>query len=312
MIIKFEPTTLCNATCVQCERVNKKTGKTWDWLEGVSWTLEEFKSVFTLDVLKDISKWEMSGTFGDPIMCKDVFEIVEYILENSESNIRISTNGSMRTPEWWWNFGVMGGERLNVTFAIDGTTQEEHEKNRRGVKLSRVLENMSEFSSTKAFTSAFIVQFKHTDLEEIKDFCFANGATDVSVSPAHRFGEIYEPDELESPFNAWKTLVKEDLDIFCRWKEKDEIYVSAWGTVFPCCDTADRINPKGNHPSKINIFNVDEEPWGEYRARLDELNLKTQGFEKVIKHELLERVHANLNNEVCKTYCKHNIRQVRN
>lgn len=309
MIIKFEPTSMCNAACVQCERVNRETGEVWEWLEGVSWTIDEFKKAFPLD---QIEKWEMSGTVGDPIMCKDIFEIVQHIIENSDAIVRISTNGSMRTPDWWWDFGVMGGDRLNVTFAIDGVTQEEHEKNRVGTKLSKVVENMEAFSMTKAHTSAFIVQFKHTDFETVKQFCLDHGATDVSFSPAHRFGPIYgEGGEVESPINAWKTLVTEDLDIYCRWKEKDEIYVSAWGTVFPCCDTADRVNPKTNHSTKINIFDVDEGPWLEYRSRLDELNLKKHDFYSIINHELLQSVYENLNNGICKTYCKHNIRKVR-
>ena len=73
-------------------------------------------------------------------MAKDIFEITEYIIENSDSKIHISTNGSMRTEEWWWNFGILGGERLTVTFAIDGHTQELHQRNRQGTNLKKVVE----------------------------------------------------------------------------------------------------------------------------------------------------------------------------
>ena len=39
------------------------------------------------------------------MMCKDIFEICEYIINESKTKIVINTNGSIRDEFWWTHLG---------------------------------------------------------------------------------------------------------------------------------------------------------------------------------------------------------------
>lgn len=47
-----------------------------------------------------ISGFYFCGTWGDPMMAKDIYEITEYVLENSNAGISINTNGGMRDEDF--------------------------------------------------------------------------------------------------------------------------------------------------------------------------------------------------------------------
>lgn len=124
-------------------------------------------------------------------MNKDIFEIVQYILECSSSvKVHINTNGSMRDPDWWWDFGVMGGERLQVVFDVDGIDQEMHARYRRKTSLAKIKENVEAFAATKAIATPMTIVFKHNvdHLEEINQMCKQWGMTGKHICvPSNRF-----------------------------------------------------------------------------------------------------------------------------
>jgi molybdenum cofactor biosynthesis enzyme MoaA len=133
--------------------------------------------------------FEICGTWGDPIMSKDIGKITKYIMDNSQAEVHINTNGGMRTPSWWEDLGNYCGKRLTVYFDVDGTTNEMHQKYRRGVDLQTVLDNMEALSSTKANTKAFTILFKHNQdyVHDIKDMCMMYGAEFVHIIKSDRF-----------------------------------------------------------------------------------------------------------------------------
>ena len=161
-------TNFCNAGCPQCHRTNPNGLNTVDWLPLTSWSLDDFKRAFP--TFKNINIIEFCGIWGDPIMAKDIFEICKYIIDNSDCKIEILTNGSIRDKTWWWNLGVMCGNRLEVIFDIDGITQEMHQQYRRKTNLQKILNNMETLTSTFAKAKTFTVVFKHNEdyIEEIE------------------------------------------------------------------------------------------------------------------------------------------------
>lgn len=183
----LDVSTYCNAACPQCHRTNPKGLDKVDWLPLLQWDLETFKKVFP--VPSRYPRYEFCGTWGDPIMNKDILEIVKYIAENSNSKIIIDTNGSLRDESFWWNLGVAGGENLIVYFAVDGSTQEMHEKYRRKTDLSKILSNISELGATRAKARVVTVVFNHNehDVKNITELVFANGATAHLWYPSDRF-----------------------------------------------------------------------------------------------------------------------------
>lgn len=153
--------TYCNAACPQCHRTGVSTGKKQNWLPLIQWSLECFKRRF--DDMKLIKEFEFCGTWGDPVMNKDLLEICRYIIENSNATIDISTNGSIRDEDWWWELGSICRERLRVVFAIDGINQEMHEKYRQNTDLEKIKKNAIMLSHTPAKIKIHTILFKHNE-----------------------------------------------------------------------------------------------------------------------------------------------------
>lgn len=162
--------TYCNAACPQCHRTNPRTLKKVDWLPLVQWSLKEFKTAFPVKTLESINNFNFCGTWGDPCMNKDILNICEYIINNSDSYIIINTNGSMRDNFWWTHLGYIIQDRGQVVFDIDGTTQEMHSHYRQKTNLKLILDNMKGYN-TYSDASVFTVVYKHNEdyLKEIHD-----------------------------------------------------------------------------------------------------------------------------------------------
>ena len=175
--VTWDITTYCNAGCPQCDRTNPEGLGKATWLPLVKWSFDQFKQAISPEDFKYIELCSFVGSWGDPIMNKDIFEIIEYCINNG-CKVNVETNGSIRDEEWWWNLGVMGGKNLQVRFDVDGIDQEMHAKYRRFTNLQKVLDNMQTFSQTKAVTASQTVVFKHNQeyLNQIEDLCRQNGS----------------------------------------------------------------------------------------------------------------------------------------
>jgi MoaA/NifB/PqqE/SkfB family radical SAM enzyme len=198
--------TYCNALCPQCHRTNPEGLTKADWLPLVQWSLEDFQRAFPISQIDHYDRFDICGTWGDPIMNKDIFEICKYILHESNSHIHIFTNGSIRDAEWWWDLGVLSRlnqERIKVTFDIDGISEEQHQKYRRNTSLKKVLDNMLSFTSAGATSSVFTVVFKHNqnDLYNIAMLCKDYGASSIGFAVSNRFHNPFKPTSYKFKYN---------------------------------------------------------------------------------------------------------------
>jgi MoaA/NifB/PqqE/SkfB family radical SAM enzyme len=159
-----EATTYCNAKCPQCQRTNRNGLGKADFVDLNSWSLDDFISYFNVEDLKHIRNIHFSGTHGDPGMCKDIAEIINYIFKSSEqTTVSMNSNGSTRDEDWWYELSKNSGKRLGLTFDVDGINQEMHEKYRRGTNLQKVLDNMHAAALGGARIKTFTVLFRHNE-----------------------------------------------------------------------------------------------------------------------------------------------------
>jgi len=189
--------TYCNAGCPQCHRTDPESGglRKTEWLPLIRWDLEEFKSAYTEELVKATAIWEICGTWGDPVMCKDMYEIAQYILTvNPYTILTIDSNGSIRPLSWWKKLGELsnlckGGGVIRVDFAIEGITQEMHSKYRKFTDLNKILANMKAFTDAGGEAKAFCVVHKHNQdyLQQIMDMCKAYGAYGIDYVENNRF-----------------------------------------------------------------------------------------------------------------------------
>lgn len=263
--LDMELTTFCNARCPQCSRtdefnnLNKKK-----WLPLTQISISKFKKWLPPEDISHIRNFHFSGTYGDPGMCKDLYKIVCYIIDNSTTTtISINTNGGMRNTDFWWDIGAKGQDRIKIIFDVDGINQEMHEFYRRGVELSRVLDNMSAVLQTPATVSVLTILFKHNEeyLEQIQDMCRNMGVKNFDSVEANNFrnGPIYKFNDEQGQEVKLEQITRKDREqglerlsrrirdhrhapsikeytkINCLAIKEKNLKIHASGLVAPCC-----------------------------------------------------------------------------
>ena len=216
--VTMDISTYCNAGCPQCHRTSTDGLGKADWLPLIQWSLEKFKQAITPEDFPSIKRISFVGSWGDSIMNKDIFQIVEYITSHN-CFVDIETNGSIRDESWWWDLGVMAGEMLFVRFDVDGINQEMHSKYRRFTSLEKVLANMNMLSQTKARVGTQTVVFKHNQdyLKDILELCKENGSKSHTNVISDRF---YNKNSRDRKFFFTNEDGNEE---FLEWADNDDL-----------------------------------------------------------------------------------------
>lgn len=188
----IELSNFCNAACPFCPRYVDSTARVRPELQLNSITLEQFKKWFPLNFMKSVERILFCGTHGDPLMAKDVIEIIDYIQTSSpKCTIQMNTNGGMRSPEFFRALGkklVEHGTNHRVVFSIDGLKDTNH-LYRRNVKWEKLIENAIAFNSTGARGLWEYLIFEHNEhqLEEAKQLSEELGFYDIKFKKALGF-----------------------------------------------------------------------------------------------------------------------------
>jgi molybdenum cofactor biosynthesis enzyme MoaA len=182
--------TYCNAGCPQCHRTNPIGLDKVDWLPLTQWSINEFKQAFSIADMAKIRRFEICGTWGDPFMAKDIFEISKYIMENSNAWLQINTNGGMRDDEFWWEYGLLTRGRSQIIFDVEGINQEMHSHYRRKVDFEKLKSHIQNFTAAGGNAMAHIILFKHNEnyVQQIIDMCYNElGVQSHLVQASNRF-----------------------------------------------------------------------------------------------------------------------------
>jgi len=255
--IHLEITNNCQASCPQCQR-NIHGGLDNPLIKLSSWTLEQFKSIMTVDVLNQINNYYFCGNFGDPLLNNDLIEMIEYsVAVNPNLHIWIYTNGSLRSRDWWQQLAETLPKNHKVVFAIDGL-EDTHSLYRVGTNFNNIIENVRTFIASGGRAEWAFIRFKHNEhqVTEVRklasDLKFESfsikdsgrvffdstfpvydreGNTTRYLEPS-RYSEIKFIDR--NAVTNFRKIVDESV-IKCNSIEDLEIYIDANGQVFPCC-----------------------------------------------------------------------------
>ena len=197
IVVDVNITNLCNARCPQCQRTDRNGLGIVSALPLTTWSLNDFKKKFNVKCLEYISEVSFCGTWGDPLMAKDIEPIVHYIIDNSKANIMITTNGSIRTDKFYWDLGVYCGRRLSMVIDVDGIDEQMHQKYRRGTSLKKSLEALQSLSQTKAIPLSQSIIFKHNEdyKDQMKELALLHGS--------HFHQHVYSEREGFDDNNKW-------------------------------------------------------------------------------------------------------------
>ena len=245
-ILHFELTNKCNARCALCKRtvLDNDTPTQDPNLNLSEITLDNYKKIFYNNE-NNIIKILLCGNLGDPIIAKDIFEITEYslssVLNKTQGKFDVRTNGSLRTKEWWSEYGKLcRGVEPGVVFGIDGLKDTSHIY-RVNTSFEKVIENAAAFIEQGGVAIWQFIIFKHNvhQLENAKELAQKMGF--------HSFIS-FNNDRKEKINYVWKgknytlenfatntTKPHEDGKIQCLAHRNNMIYINSFGNVFPCC-----------------------------------------------------------------------------
>jgi MoaA/NifB/PqqE/SkfB family radical SAM enzyme len=261
--IHIELTDKCQASCPMCAR-NYSGGAERPFVGKNDISLDDFKSWFSPEFLKNIKNFYACGNYGDPIIAKDCLEIFQYVREHTDGRLSIHTNGSARTIKWWENLAKAMSGNHEVTFGIDGFA-ESHVLYRRGTDWNKIIENAKAFINAGGVATVDCLVFKHneTEIEEFTTEMLKIGFKSVNVKSTGRFYDMekfpvlsttgeteyyLEPverqeykkinflklNDISNNIKIWEDEVSSS-SISPKCIQKNEIYIDARGTVYPCC-----------------------------------------------------------------------------
>lgn len=256
--LHVELTTRCNARCPMCMRNYRGS----DYNSGyplTELTLDDFKRILTPKVLKRIQRVSFNGNLGDFGLARDAKPIVDYLIENRVRFIYISTNGSMRTPEWW---AELAHPSVTIGFDLDGLA-DTHHLYRQDTDWNHIIENAKRFIAAGGNAEWKFIPFPFNRHQEqdcralaeqlgfkrfdvVYDGRDSGPVFDRDGTFSHWIGEPYdhEPDlaGMRESHITWfdhRTVQNPrdvpEVRINCSHKWRREIYLAADGTVYPCC-----------------------------------------------------------------------------
>ena len=187
----IELSSKCNASCPGCPR-NVSGGYTLPWLDTNEWTLQQFQDTFDQEFLGKLKRVLMCGNFGDPGTCVDLFEIVKYIKEsNWNCEVRIHTNGGMRSPKFWGKLaGIMNPHKDMTIWSIDGLEDTNHIY-RKKVKWNKLIANVKAYNAAGGPSTWEYLVFGHNQhqVQEAKQLSEKMGFVNFFYKKAFGFTE---------------------------------------------------------------------------------------------------------------------------
>ena len=255
--IHLEITNNCQASCPMCKR-NHHGVLDNPLIKINNWSLDQFKNTINQTVLEQIDALYFCGNFGDPLLNNELIEMIEYVVSsNPLIEVRLHTNGRLRNTQWWDRLAKAMPVNHVVIFAIDGLA-DTHSIYRIGTDYNQILRNASTFIQSGGIAEWAFIRFKHNEhqVEIAKNTATEMGFQKFTMKDSSRFvldnkfpvltpagdvGYYLEP-AVESKIvfidrkviDNYKEII-ESSTIDCYAQKNKEIYIDAYGNLFPCC-----------------------------------------------------------------------------
>lgn len=311
--LHIELTTNCQASCPMCSR-NYHGGIENPNIKVQNIDLLTFKDSFSVEFIQQIETISLCGNFGDPILCKDLLEIVEYIkTSNNQIRLDIHTNGSARSTEWWERLAKVMPDNHLVHFAIDGL-EDTHSLYRIGTDFNRIIDNAKTFINHNGKARWVFITFKHNEhqLSAAREMAKTLHFDSFHEKQSARFignpwFDVYDKDKnvthrLENPseqkiifidkktVDNYKDLIPK-ATIECGVEKSKSLYVDAYMNIWPCCFVG-AIPYLYSTPEQL-IFNFNQENqllFNDIVKRLPNNSLLTNSIESIVDSESWQTV----------------------
>jgi len=255
--IHLEITNNCQASCPMCTR-NIHGGVANPLIKITDWSLDDYKTTISQEVIKQVRMIYFCGNYGDPLLNNDLIEMIRYTVQvKPEICIRVHTNGSLRSKVWWTELAKVLPKDHRVIFAIDGL-EDTHAIYRVGTNYNKIIENANAFIKAGGRAEWAYIRFKHNEhqVDRAKEIATKMQFEDFTMKDSSRFlldtkFPVFDKNKnvtyhIEpSSYSTLKFIDKKLIDnyktvlektkIQCYALKVKEIYITAQKHVFPCC-----------------------------------------------------------------------------
>jgi len=295
--IHLEITNNCQASCPMCSR-NISGGLENPLIKIQNWTLEDFKSIMTEEVLNQVTGFYFCGNFGDPILNNELIDMCEYAKKTAPENISVSihTNGGARTTEWWKKLAHALPRNHRIVFALDGLA-DTHSLYRVGTDFNNIIKNATAFIQDGGIAEWAFIKFKHNEhqVEACRSLSKELGFSVFTVKNSNRFVGEARTKVLDKNGNithylepATDTTIKfidkkviesfkelvDTAEIDCKVLRNKEVYIDAYKQLYPCCHTASvpfMREQTSFHEWGPNVYSIVQTMLAQHRGMVSEL-----------------------------------------
>ena len=253
--LHIELSSKCNARCARCPRNHNGFPFNGGYKE-TNLSLERFQQVLSPEFLRQIEEILINGNYGDFVMNPDSIPIIEYILaSNPDIRVQVSTNGSARDRKFWTALGEMN---IEIWFCLDGLA-DTHSIHRQDTDFDLIVKNATAFINAGGRATWKYIIFDHNahQVEQARklsqelgfDNFFTTNNVRIDGPIYNREGQkiatigntnpLHAPDQItveyiqQIPGRAWPPRLP--TEITCEALAQNSIYISATGTIAPCC-----------------------------------------------------------------------------
>ena len=252
--VHIEATSMCNARCPMCSRYTLD-GFLQPGLEEKHIDPEIFYKLF--NSLNPIKSVYFSGVYGDPCMHPKLLELCNFLFFRN-IDIQIDTNAGYRKPDFWKELADYDGF---VNFAVDGL-EDTNKIYRKNVSWDAVIANMEAYAKAGGRGRWNFIVFQHNEhqIEEARtiatqlglDFrtkitqkfrrakiwdVMINGSKAYELKPS-TLDQYRHPNISNNAYSLTYPRPGSDVDtvdISCKSKANNEIFLNYDGLVLPCC-----------------------------------------------------------------------------
>jgi len=187
----IEPSSICTLKCPRCPRAEVPES-----LLNRQLTMKFFQDQIGDTVVRHIRKITFCGNDGDPIYCKELMEICQWLKAvNPKIHLVIITNGSHKSPDWWQDMGRVLDHRDEINWSIDGWDQTSNEQYRVNSDWGTIMSGIQAFcevnDSTYRVWAAIAFRFNQYQLTDMRSMAQNIGMDLFQITKSTKFGSHY-------------------------------------------------------------------------------------------------------------------------
>jgi MoaA/NifB/PqqE/SkfB family radical SAM enzyme len=273
--IHLEITQNCQAACPMCDR-NQNGGAVNPHINLSELTIDDCKKIFTVEFIAQLQRMYMCGNLGDPVVARDTLEVYRYFRTHNEKMwLGMNTNGGARDIKWWQDLAGVFGQQGVVTFSVDGLSDTNHIY-RQNVNWNIVERNMRTYIDSGGRVKWDYLIFEHNQhqVEQAAELAKQWGverfvtkksarfltasmqkkAQHIAVNKHNEVTSIIRKPNVEHQNVALSTQYDaivnnygsmdnyhDAVEISCKVKKSNSLFITAEGLALPCCWTAGRM-----------------------------------------------------------------------